>query len=101
MKNKEINKNTIIHITSNNQEKKKDNKASEMYQKSIYTHTISLEMSNNKRPTHESTADFQLLMSFWSVSSPKDSERRLWVLTMETTFDSCDGLPNGCLSSGT
>ncbi|PON70690.1 hypothetical protein TorRG33x02_256260 [Trema orientale] len=39
-------------------------------------------------------------MSTWSVSSSKDSERRLWVLTMETTFDSCDGLPNGCLSSG-
>lgn len=67
----------------------------------ILIHTIASETSCDKRSSQESTADFQLSMSFWSVGAPEDSERRWWVLMMEMTLESWEGLPSGCLSSGT
>nr|POE99622.1 putative sphingolipid transporter spinster like 2 [Quercus suber] len=59
------------------------------------------ETSKSTRSTQESTADFQLSTSFWSVDLLKDSDKRPWVLINETTVDSSAGFSNGCLSSGT
>ena len=63
--------------------------------------TILLETNNSKRSNQESTADFQFSISFWSVNSPKDSERRPWVLIIEMTVESSAGFSKGWVSSGT
>ena len=60
---------------------------------------ILLEMSKSTRLTHESTADLQLLTTFWSVDLPNNFDKRPWVLINETTVESSAGFLNGCLLS--